>query len=263
MGKRLPLLERRLTEEERAKAANPEFLTIATEEAGRAARFDRRRYEDFLSAAYCGIVEAVHDYDPKRSKMDQGLFVRYRCRFAIYDAMRTERPLGYRNWIYRHEKQPTTSGNANVACDGVIDDSIELLPSEDLPIGWELESMDEVEKIPNKLEGHKKVVAKLLFAHGLTVTEIARRFRSSLNCASYHLAESLRVLRELAGVISESRSIRSMLCVRGHEQNKQNTYYYKVKTKKGQSSYCRLCRQEDKRTHKLRTMQEVCKERSP
>lgn len=141
-----PLSMGPLTAAQQAFAADPRHLAVARDEAWRWAGSFPRYADEVESAAHWGLVTAARTWRPGVCRAEH--HVRLRVRYAIKDALREEFPCGFRRAPQRTRRAPGVvhipavtprDGENALAWDG--------WPSDDLPVGWELESEDAVARL--------------------------------------------------------------------------------------------------------------------
>jgi len=139
----------RLTDEQRDLAGLPESLAIADYFAWKYARNQPKRADDIRSAAYVGLCEAAARFDPARG-IKFSSFAEMRVRGAILDYLRndTGEGLGCGRTMLARGDSPSKFGLSEVARtmsrEGATVRASEVIVSEDLPVGWEIESEDTV-----------------------------------------------------------------------------------------------------------------------
>lgn len=190
----------RLTDEQREQAGDPQLLKIARRVASRICPYRDYRLDEIISASYLGVVEAVLRYDSTKSRYAKVPFKAYcamSCRWAIFDYLRSLRPYGYRRL---RTGEPLTFGSVNVVHDedGSSDDSISLLPSTDLDVGWEIESEDGVRQSVRDLSPAQREIIVSRFLYGKTVADIGRNRAIGPPTVSYYIWSGLKKLAQQA-----------------------------------------------------------------
>lgn len=159
--------------------------------AGRSARRHPRLADDLESAAMLGLWEAAMKYDPGRGVREE-TYLLHRVNGAILDALRAARPKGFRRDI---EAAP------NVGQMSFFDEA-EGLPeflepaADDLPIGWELESIDAVERLCRSLPPKQSdAIRRHYSVAGATLARIGAEVGRTESCISQRVLEGLALLR--------------------------------------------------------------------
>lgn len=187
-----------LTDDQRALAGDPEHIALALRIARSMARYCPREVEAMESAALFGLVLAARTFDP-------ALGVRFttytapRITGAILDAARLELPKGFRrnkgNAPHTHSlsAQLNHSDYENRQATG-----LDTLTSDELPVGWELESLDAVEVLSCRLPARygRAVRAYLTRCDTGTMKATAATVGLSESRVSQMLSTAANMLRE-------------------------------------------------------------------
>lgn len=135
-----------------------EHLRLAGRVARKWARAVPHLADEFESAAMLGLVDAA-------SKFDAAFGVRFetfapvRIEGAVKDAARMMLPKGFR----RNKDAAPVVGNAVIHADEGEEEAVALLSSGELPVGWEEESLEEVDRLTRGLTGDERRAVALYF----------------------------------------------------------------------------------------------------
>lgn len=191
---------------------SPEQSRRAAEHWGTAlelASYFERRYPghrlDWQGAAALGVCQAVATYrDGEGASLKT--HIQRRVAGACLDLMREQRVNGYGRAV-RYQGAPRIRSldarirdAANVTDDYRVVHHRDLIASEELPVGWELESADEVKALTRLLPGKPAVVMRLVYLHAATrrLRDAAEAMDLSESRVAQIRADSLELLRELA-----------------------------------------------------------------
>ncbi len=135
----------RLTEDQQALAADPKHIARALKIARVLATECPRLTEDFEGYALLGLVKAAQRFDPARG-VKFATYADLKIRGAVLDGVREDS--GHRK--KENAKRLTCefvcgSLSRKVQLDDEQVELSEIIPSQALPVGWEIESQDEVE----------------------------------------------------------------------------------------------------------------------
>jgi RNA polymerase sigma factor (sigma-70 family) len=174
----------RLTDEQRALVELPESIKTAKCIAARYVVKFPKLAEDIRSAAMLGLVIAAIRYNPDIG-ISFNTFCRHRVRGAVLDFIREEFPLGFRRSDHRRP----------MIDKALHDDDVKSM---DLPIGWEVETEDEITSMLRVLSKRDRgIVMRYFLEAGTDLEEIANDVGISKNRASHIVASSIRYIREL------------------------------------------------------------------
>jgi RNA polymerase sigma factor (sigma-70 family) len=190
---------RRLTAEQRGLAEEH------WEYALKIAEWFARRYPaielDWEGAVGVGICEAAESYrsgEGTAFKTHAGT----RCRGACLDLMRSQRIKGYGRIAGYLGAPAITSLYAPLwtTAEGMVVRRDHLVASEDLPVGWELESQEEVKRLTRSLPGRFGVAIRLLYLHAETGRQKATAAALGLSESRVNQIHSraIETLREVA-----------------------------------------------------------------
>lgn len=177
----------RLTDGQRALAADPAHRAYAARLAARWARGRPHLADEFAAAATDGLVAAARLFDPGRG-VRFTTFLTGRVNGSIRDRLRELVPKGCRR---NGRPAPATFGFGDLPADDPFD------PAEDLPgVGWEAESHDELDGLTRGLPGRYGEAVRLYYGTaGASVRSVARRMGLSEGGAFYLVTRGV-VLRE-------------------------------------------------------------------
>jgi len=186
---------RRLTEAQRALAGHPAHVRFARRYARYYASLYPLLADEIQSAALFALVEVARRYDPTRGKKFTSLLVT-RIRGAVLDAIREANPKGYRRVCTGPNVYPFTSCAA--AGERSSASRADLVISQDLPVGWEIESADEVRAITAGLLYGEREILRLIHLQAATSTRLraGRVLRITESRASQLFHAGLRHLRK-------------------------------------------------------------------
>ena len=128
----------------------PEAMELAMAVAATYARKVRYLADEIESAAMVGLAEAWHSYDPGRGVMFAA-YAQTRIRGAIADCLRSWGLAGYRR--HRADGAPEVMPLSDVADECVFH-------ADELPVGWELESIDAVHALTETLPQRQRGVIR-------------------------------------------------------------------------------------------------------
>lgn len=143
-----------LTDAQRQLAARPEHLALARSIAVYYARRCPREAEAIEAAALFGLVLAARAFDPARG-FAFAAFATPRIRGEIIDVSRMSMPKGFRRGTDGLQIISLTTvlapdkGDRDYSPDGLR--LSDIIPSDELPVGWELESFDTVTVLSGRL----------------------------------------------------------------------------------------------------------------
>ena len=192
--------EARLTPEQQAMAAEPGVIALARRMAIRKAKTSPVPLEDLCSAALLAVVEAARSFDSGRGVAFHRHASR-RIEGAMKDLLRDEHLSGYgRSWLERNpgvDRPSVQSLDASIGLDGrrTIGDE---LASDDLPVGWEVDSLDAVESMIGTMPVECREAARLYFTNAGTrlMAEVAERFGVSSTTVKTRISRGLAAIRE-------------------------------------------------------------------
>lgn len=199
----------RLTEEQRALAGRPEYIQMALKIAYPWASMFRHLGDDIESAALVGLCQAARLFDPGMGLMFSTIAVR-RIRGAVADFLRREVPHGFRYTPSFRKDMPKVlplslcfESEKGVGSDSIAVSLIDLLPSDDLPVGWEIESEDEVLAILGNLPAGRAYEGLRWFylrADCQTLRRAGEAAGLTESRMSQARGEAVRLLREMLGI---------------------------------------------------------------
>lgn len=170
----------RLSAAQRALAASHVWLAEALARAF--ARKCPHERDTAISGAMDGLCQAAGAFAPGRG-VPFAAYARARIAGAILDAVRMEKPKGFR----RSADAPTV-GSLNTDL-GSGDTPADLLAADELPVGWELESIEETETLAARLPGRSGEAARLFFTRCDTAT--CRRAGRLMNLTESRVSQLL------------------------------------------------------------------------
>lgn len=152
-----------------------EFLPLAMRIAGVWAKQFRWLRDEFRSAAGMALWKCARRYRPERGQLFHN-YVRKRVWGACQDACRDALPQGFRRKEHAARRAGTPEPEFFA---GIPDDhgrlSLDLLPSRELPVGWELESADAVDELTRKLTSRQRDAVRLYFlGAGMTLGRVGK-----------------------------------------------------------------------------------------
>jgi hypothetical protein len=129
-----------LTEEQKALAADPEWIAYARRVVSSYIRRFPWHAEEFESAAMYGLVRAVGTFNPEGDCSFRS-HVRWSVRHWVVDVFRRAAPKGHRHDYWEGKVPPTTEALHHPVDSG------------DDPVGWEIEYQDELEWLSKSVLG--------------------------------------------------------------------------------------------------------------
>lgn len=179
----------RMTDEQRALAADPAALELARRVAVRFSQLSPWLFDEFLSAAHMGVIAAAMSFDPAAGASFR-TYAAHQIRGSCMDAFRRSRPIGYRrvkgglpfeikticstdNWRYANDFHPKYH---------------------DEPCADEI---DEVEWATATLPArNREIVRRYFTVAGVTMATEARRVGLTKTGVSMAVKASLATVRE-------------------------------------------------------------------
>ena len=160
-----------------------EYLRLAAKIANRKASQWRMHHlrDDMVSIAFLALVSAARTFDLSKSGSfkDRLCFV---VDHALRDFRRDQAPKGF-----RRKKQPAPQ----------ISDGVDLLPSRNLPVGWEVESLDAVDGLTRTLApARARLLRRRFGVAGVSIRQLAKEEGVSQSRIFQCLSESLEKLRK-------------------------------------------------------------------
>lgn len=184
------------------------------EHAMRLARKHAAKYPhldfDWSSAAAFGLMDAAYTFVPELG-FKFWTHARRRVAGAFIDLMRSERVCGYSRErranqprIYSMDGVPLTKGSPT---DDFFANLHEITPSDDMPIGWEEQSVDFVYQLSRCLAGKAREIVRLYYCHGLTLKGAGERVGISESRAAFlHKHAIIRLREELSHETCDRRA---------------------------------------------------------
>jgi DNA-directed RNA polymerase specialized sigma subunit len=169
---------------------NPEYLHLATQVAAGYARKVGYLADEIESAALVGLAVAWTQYDPSKGRFAD-CAVPY-IRWAIQDCLRNWGPAGYRR--HRAADAPDVMPLSDVADECVFH-------ADELPVGWELESIDAVHALTKSLPQRQRGVIRHRYTRARYASWRAagRKYGVAENGAQWIARQGLKELRRIHG----------------------------------------------------------------
>jgi RNA polymerase sigma factor (sigma-70 family) len=172
-----------------------DYRPLARKLAGRMAGFRPELRDELNSVADLALVEAAARFDPARG-VGFGTFVKPWIWGRLRDFLKRELPIGYRGFHARRRNGPPPATvrqeprEAEAECHGRV-----VGPTPDAPVGSELETAEEFERLCRKVPRRHGQLLRLLYRDGLSQVAAARELGVSQSRACYLLREALAMLR--------------------------------------------------------------------
>jgi RNA polymerase sigma factor (sigma-70 family) len=198
-----------LTVEQQALASDPRHLNLASDIAGHFARDFPRLADEFHSEAGLALCTAARTFEPAR-KASFYTHATNRIEGAMLDVLRNSGVRGYRGRRERrrHEEEAprvrsldaAIPAKGQAAYDGFWTAATTIggaIDSGEEPVGWEIESWEELKRITSRLPIKHRTVLRLLYGHAETRTMAvaARAIGASESYVSYIHTEAIQMLR--------------------------------------------------------------------
>lgn len=190
-----------LTAEQKALASDPRHLDLASRIARRFAWSFPALAEEFRSEAFLALCNAARTFEPVR-RISFFTHAGNRIYGSMLDVCRNSRLMGYRR---RHRGRAVGEAPHVGSLDAIQAESEigrtfsfhDALASDDEPIGWEAESMDELKGLTRKLPVKHRTVLRLLYGHAevATMKGTGRAIGLSESQVSQIHTEAIQMLR--------------------------------------------------------------------
>jgi DNA-directed RNA polymerase specialized sigma subunit len=152
-----------------------------------------RAYEEVEAACFMGLCHAARLYDPAVG-VRFTTFAASRVRGAALDAARELMPKGFRRCgglrVLSLDAPQTGERHNGQDWADTVQDSV---PNGELPVGWEIESLDEVDEIASQLTAHQARVVRLVFTRAATAGHKAAA--AALGCSESAVSNLLNTAR--------------------------------------------------------------------
>lgn len=154
----------------------------------------RSERESMECAALAGLCQAARNFDESRGVKFE-TYAQPRIVGAVKDGFRELLPKGFRR------RTRDGGGLAILSLDAVSEDGetrLDSLASCELPVGWELEALDEVEAVARRLPAQYGEAVRLFFGHCDTATmkQVGGAMGVTESRVSQILTKSAEMLRE-------------------------------------------------------------------
>jgi DNA-directed RNA polymerase specialized sigma24 family protein len=201
----------RLTDAQRDMAADPAALDYARRVAAAYVRARPELADEINAAALFGVVCAAASHDPAKGAWPYRPHLARRVAGEIVDWLRSMMPKGFRRAEHsargRGAPVPLVESLSFVlgAGAGAPLELGDVLPADELPVGWELESADEVKALTAELPPKYARAWRLHYLHA--GCESQKATAAALGChetnVHYMLKRGAAILRERFGATGE------------------------------------------------------------
>jgi DNA-directed RNA polymerase specialized sigma subunit len=160
---------RRLTSEQQSLVSDPRHLKTASDVVARFSRRFAPLADEFESASLVALCEAAATFDESMG-LSFSAHATSRLVGAMKDVCRNWTACGYRR---SHEEAPTVSSLAMIINEGADGNTLSLgdtIPADHDPVGWEIESLDEVRGLSLRLPGHAGMAIRRMYSHADSLT---------------------------------------------------------------------------------------------
>ena len=156
-----------------------------------------RRRDDIHSAAQLGLIIAATNFDPARNRAFSS-FAIYHVHGAIQNELRGFLPRGFRREHERADPIPATA-TINTTVDGTEVMFSDIICAHELPIGWEIESDDEIDRLTKMLPDLQRDTLHLYLRNARfdnNIPRLARHLGVSRQCVFHRIKNAIHTLRE-------------------------------------------------------------------